>query len=93
MAQFGGLLIKLPGVSIAFEILGTKKGRFKSIRRHFNLDDFTPYGPWTSLPPELINSLPTFWLNVTSSSHDSVLYLKFLKLFSCQTIGVYLSLL
>ena len=46
---------------------------------------------WISFPPDMIHSLPTFWLNVMSSSHDSVLCLNTMKLFPCQNVGAYLS--
>ena len=51
------------------------------------LDDLTQFVPWTSFRPDLIHSLPTFWLNDMSSIHNSVCCLKILKLFTRQTSG------
>ena len=40
------------------------------------LDDFTLYLPRTSLPSDTIQSLPTFWLNMTTSRHTSAVETK-----------------
>ena len=57
------------------------------------LNCLTLYIPWTSILPDPINSPPTFHLNVTSSSHNSVYCQKLLKLFLRQNFGVSLNFL
>ena len=58
-----------------------------------NLDDFTMYVPWSSLPTDIIHPPPTFMLNRKSYIYYSVCCLKFLNLFPRQTFGASLRFL
>ena len=56
-------------------------------------DEFTPYVLRTSILPDMIHSLSTFWLNVLPYSHDSICCIKSMKMFYHQTFRAYLSFL
>ena len=74
--------------SISTHILTSSNTTFS---RGEDLDKFTQWVHWTSLLTDPIHSPPTFWLNMTLSSHDSFFCLKILKFFLRQTFGKYLS--
>ena len=64
---------------------------YRPSRKREELYYLTTYVPCTSLSPDPIPSQTTFRLNLTSSSHDLVCCLKFLKLFLRQTFDASLS--